>query len=152
MKLDDAALTDFVRSEFPGVYSLSVRLSGNPESAENLCQAVLSSALRKYPNPADVPSTKNWLYKIIIGEWKSRVKAAKGAKPAADPKNTEPAIRALNSLDPDDKIVLLLREVEMKNAGEIALILDISVNTAKSRLARAREAYRLAVKKQPVKR
>jgi len=48
--------------------------------------------------------------------------------------------RALGRLPPDQREIVLLREVEDMSYAEIGAVLDINEGTVKSRLARAREA------------
>jgi RNA polymerase sigma-70 factor (ECF subfamily) len=50
--------------------------------------------------------------------------------------------RALLELSFDHRLVLLLREVEGFSCEEIAQTLDVASGTVKSRLARARDAFR----------
>ena len=53
--------------------------------------------------------------------------------------------RAVEGLPKDQKAVVLLREVEEYTYEEIAGMMDCSVGTVKSRLARARDALRRSV-------
>lgn len=50
----------------------------------------------------------------------------------------------LDGLDPDQRVILTLRELEGYSYEELAEILDCPVNTVKSRLNRAREALKTA--------
>jgi RNA polymerase sigma-70 factor (ECF subfamily) len=50
--------------------------------------------------------------------------------------------RALNTLDPDHRAVIVLRDIEGFDYAEIAQILDVAPGTVKSRLHRARLALR----------
>jgi RNA polymerase sigma-70 factor (ECF subfamily) len=49
---------------------------------------------------------------------------------------------ALSGLDPEDKAILVLRDLEDRSYDDIAGILELPVGTVKSRLSRAREALR----------
>ncbi|MBI3291305.1 MAG: sigma-70 family RNA polymerase sigma factor [Elusimicrobia bacterium] len=53
----------------------------------------------------------------------------------------------LNTLEPDQRLILTLREVEGYSYKEMAAILNCTVNTVKSRLFRAREALKNAYTK-----
>lgn len=53
-------------------------------------------------------------------------------------------MRVLATLDPDQRLVLSLREVEGCTYEEIAKLMNCGVNTVKSRLNRAREAFKTA--------
>ncbi|MEA2657873.1 MAG: polymerase sigma-70 factor, subfamily, partial [Candidatus Binatota bacterium] len=50
--------------------------------------------------------------------------------------------RALNSLEPDDATVILLRDLQDIPYEEVARLLEIPVGTVKSRLHRARQALK----------
>jgi len=50
--------------------------------------------------------------------------------------------KALASLDPEDRAILVLREIEGRSYEEIAGIAEIPLGTVKSRISRSREALR----------
>src|SRR5262249_18266998 len=52
--------------------------------------------------------------------------------------------RVLQTLDPDQRLILSLREIEGYSYEELADVLKCGVNTIKSRLNRAREALKAA--------
>ncbi len=59
---------------------------------------------------------------------------------AAETKNLQEAVRrAVNSLEPDHRIVIILHHLEGLDVQHIAKMLEIPEGTVKSRLARARE-------------
>ncbi|MEI7528234.1 MAG: sigma-70 family RNA polymerase sigma factor [Elusimicrobiota bacterium] len=51
--------------------------------------------------------------------------------------------KAMAALDPEDRAILLLREIDGRSYEEIAGITEITLGTVKSRISRAREALRL---------
>lgn len=50
--------------------------------------------------------------------------------------------RSLDALDPEEKSILVLRDMEGRTYEEIAELLDLNVGTIKSRLSRARDRLR----------
>ncbi len=50
--------------------------------------------------------------------------------------------KALSQLDPEDRAILVLREIDGRSYQEIAEITGIALGTVKSRISRAREALR----------
>jgi RNA polymerase sigma-70 factor (ECF subfamily) len=62
---------------------------------------------------------------------------------AASRKETVRAVTdALNELDEEFRVVVVLRDIEGMNYGEIAEVLDLPTGTVKSRLHRARNMLR----------
>jgi RNA polymerase sigma-70 factor, ECF subfamily len=53
--------------------------------------------------------------------------------------------QALNSLDPDDARIILLRDLQDVPYEDVAEMLDIPVGTVKSRLHRARQALKASL-------
>jgi RNA polymerase sigma-70 factor (ECF subfamily) len=51
-------------------------------------------------------------------------------------------MRALNRLEPEQKAIVVLRDIEARSYEEIAEIMDTHIGTVKSRLSRARERLR----------
>ena len=50
--------------------------------------------------------------------------------------------KALAGLEPEDRAILVLREIEGRSYEEIAGIAELQLGTVKSRISRAREALR----------
>ena len=160
------------------VYTLALRLTGNPADAQDLAQDSLVRAIRgleKFRGEAD-PGT--WVYRITVNTWKNRVRSEKrrffwktvsldgtdaeddeeqGARALADGQppldrdmEKDEAKRAvetaLAAMDPEDKALLVLRDLEDRSYDDIAGILEVPVGTVKSRLSRAREALRVRLK------
>ncbi len=66
-----------------------------------------------------------------------------GPEAAASRKETVRAVTdALNELDEEFRVVVVLRDIEDMNYGEIAEVLDLPAGTVKSRLHRARNMLR----------
>ena len=59
-----------------------------------------------------------------------------------DPETAVDIRDALGSLSPDQRAVLVLQHLEGLSEQEIADVLDVAVGTVKSRLSRARQAFR----------
>lgn len=68
-------------------------------------------------------------------------------RPEAPLEAVSEAAAILDRLDPDQKMILCLRELEGHSYEELAEILDCPINTVKSRLNRAREALKEAYEK-----
>ena len=62
--------------------------------------------------------------------------------PPPDPALRRDVARVLDALSPDQRAVLVLRDLEGLSEAEAAEVLDCARGTIKSRLHRAREAFR----------
>lgn len=157
----------------PMVYNLALRLSGNKSDAQDIAQDAFLKAVRGLGNLREHAFAGTWLYRITVNVWKNRVRGEKrrsfwktfsldrgdggGEKPAPqlrapdDPadsaleKRDEKAMleSALAQLDPEDRAMLVLREIDGRSYREIAGITEKPLGTVKSGISRAREALRL---------
>jgi RNA polymerase sigma-70 factor (ECF subfamily) len=143
-------------------------MCGNVEDAGDVAQESLISMARSLRDFRGDASVSSWLYTIarrFCLKKRRRSKfapareepldapdseaARRVADPAPGPEQTasnreiEAAIgRAIDALDPPQREVLVLRDVEGLSAPEVAKVLGISVDAVKSRLHRARVAVR----------
>lgn len=154
------------------VYNLALRLSGNKADAQDIAQDAFLKAVRGLGNLREHSFAGTWLYRITVNVWKNRVRSEKrrsiwktlsldwggdGEKPALQVKAPEaPADealeksdakaaleRALAGLDPEDRAILVLREIDGRSYAEISEIMEKPLGTVKSGISRAREALRL---------
>ncbi len=155
------------------VYSLSLRLTGSAQDAEDLAQEVFVRAYRHINSFRGDSDFGTWLHRIAVNIWlnqkrKGQPKTAysldepihsddgevKREVPdlSGEPESvllasqmSEKLHRAVEGLPKDQKAVILLREVEDHTYEEIAKIMGCSIGTVKSRLARARGALRISL-------
>jgi RNA polymerase sigma-70 factor (ECF subfamily) len=156
------------------VYALARHLAGNPLDAEDLAQEVFVSAYRGIHAFRGESDFGTWLHRIAVNLWlNSRRKAAVAVVSLDEPVTTKdgtlqrevPTLegepesllmgrelnellqRALEGLPKEQRVVVVLRELEDYTYEEMARILNCSLGTVRSRLSRAREALRKAVSK-----
>ncbi|MGA2569775.1 MAG: sigma-70 family RNA polymerase sigma factor [Terracidiphilus sp.] len=123
--------------------------------AEELTQETFVAVIRAAPHYEPEARFRTYLYSIALNLLRAyRRKAAfratfwglpkEQAEPSAESGLDEQVLmrEALRQLDGMDREVLLLREFEQLSYAEIAEILDLPVNTVRSRLFRARVALR----------
>ena len=154
------------------VFSLSVRLLGDPEEARDLTQEVFLQVYRTLAGFEGRSSLRTWIYRIVVNQarnrrrfWRRRFRdrsmpledvsgrdaerlADSGSGPDASYARREKSRRvqaALGRLSFDHRAILLLREVEGLSCEEVSRALGIAEGTVKSRLSRAREAFRAAL-------
>lgn len=156
----------------PMVYNLALRLSGNKSDAQDIAQDAFIKAVRGLGNLREQSFAGTWLYRITVNVWKNRVRSEKrrsfwktlsldwgggedsgqarqvqAPDPPADAaieKRDEKAAleKALAQLDPEDRAMLVLREIDGRSYAEIAEITEKPLGTVKSGISRAREALR----------
>lgn len=157
----------------PMVYNLALRLSGNKSDAQDIAQDAFLKAVRGLADLREESFAGTWLYRITVNVWKNRVRSEKrrsfwktfslswggdgDEKPALqvqapdDPvdaaiekRDEKTALeKALAQLDPEDRAMLVLREIDGRSYAEIAEITEKPLGTVKSGISRAREALRL---------
>lgn len=171
---------EFLEQNARLVYNLALRLTGNASDAEDLAQDSLIRALKALKGFRGDSSLSTWAYRITVNTWKNRVRSEKrrgfwktvsmslfsGEDQDEQPqfKADEPALdqgletsekgavvqKALLTLDPESRAVVVLREIEGQSYEEIARALDIPEGTVKSRLSRARQTLKEKLKRQVI--
>jgi RNA polymerase sigma-70 factor, ECF subfamily len=153
------------------VFNLSARLLGNVEEARDVSQDVFLQVYRALGRFEGRSSLRTWIYRICVNQCRNRRRfwrrrrvestssldlltmgdEAQLAARRNDPSpfdgvaRREKAARvhaALQRLSFDHRAILLMRETEGLSCSEIAAALGIAEGTVKSRLARARDAFR----------
>jgi RNA polymerase sigma-70 factor (ECF subfamily) len=168
---DAAALEALLVRYQPHLYRFGLRMCGNEEDAGDVAQESLISMARSLRDFRGDSSVSSWLYTIarrfcIKKRRRSKFAPAREesldgpgsgvaqhlADPAPSPEQTatnreleRALVRAIDGLDPAQREVLVLRDVEGLTAPEVARVLAISVDAVKSRLHRARAAVRQAL-------
>lgn len=143
------------------VYALALRMLASPEDAEDAAQEAFLSAWRGLPNFRMDAKFSTWLYRLTVNAatdlLRKRKKtqgqvsmeeepvAATTADPAPTPEEAaeqqerNAALQqAVMLLSEQHRTILLLREVNGLDYGEIGAVLKLSPGTVRSRLARAR--------------
>ena len=155
-----------VKAYEKNVYNLALRMVGNSEDAYDMSQEAFIKAYNSLHSFRGDSKFSVWLYRIVSnvcldylrarnrkatvslsvenddGEDVELDIADEGSSPQAllDRSLTRDAVRrGLQSLPPDHREILLLREIQGLSYDEIAETLDLEVGTVKSRIFRARK-------------
>lgn len=144
----------FLRYRQP-IYGFFRRRTADPHHAEELSQETFLALVRAAARYEPRALFRTYLYAIAFKILRAdRRKAAFRATFFGQPKRvpdparqdaTESALwvrRAVEKLDAIDREILLLREFEQISYAEIADLLELPINTVRSRLFRARAALR----------
>lgn len=159
---------ELVRRYGTMVYNLALSLTGNRADAEDLAQDALGKAIQAWSSFRGEADPGSWLYRITVNTWKNTLRSKSKwnflrffsrdgqeevlSEPAdlPGPDQTPEALaekaekkrhieKALERLTPEERAVLVLRELDGRGYEEIARSLEIPLGTVKSRLARARD-------------
>ncbi len=151
------------------LYNFARWLTGSREEAEDLVQETFARALRGFPSFQPGTSFKSWIFRILKNTFLTSRTGLRGRPtlPLDDgegngvphPAETETPesiliarsrldlVRtAIEALPVSHREVVLLRDVEGFSYQEIAEALSIPLGTVMSRLSRAREAIRSAIR------
>ncbi len=163
---DDAAMGSLLSRYAPSIYRFGVKMCRDPEDAKDVLQDTLLAAARGIREFRGASSLSTWLYTVARSFCIKKRRTSKFAPTetvslddhanALDARSAEKAPdeaasdhelstlldRAIASLDPASREVLVLRDVEGLTAPEVAQVLGVSVDAVKSRLHRARAEVR----------
>jgi RNA polymerase sigma-70 factor (ECF subfamily) len=152
-----------VRRHERTIFNLIYRLLGDYDEAAEVAQEVFLSAYKSIGQFRGDANFSTWLYRIGLNHASSRRKSLNNAQQRHVPfdgteviadRATDPARsfeskeiqqrvqQALNSLEPDDARIIVLRDLQDVPYENVAEMLDIPVGTVKSRLHRARQALK----------
>ena len=146
------------------VYSLARHMLGNEEEVRDVFQTVFLRLFQHLERIDPERGVSGWLRKTTLNECFDRIKARNrrpqpvdesGVAAEADSpqKNTERSevsralSLALEALPPEHRATVLLHYMEGLRYAEIAEALDVSVETVRSRLKRARAELRKRLRK-----
>lgn len=154
------------------VFNLLYRMLGDYDDAAEIFQETFLLAYRSIRKFRGESSFSTWLYRIAINQANNRSKAVSdlrrrtiplevadpdgdgrpildisnpGLDPAQEAEQQEihdRVHRELNRLDKDDRLLILLRDLQDVPYEEMSKILGVPLGTVKSRLHRARQALK----------
>lgn len=162
---DRAALEEVLSEIAPQVHRFGMRMCKNAHDADDVLQETLLAVTKHLGDFEGRSSLSSWVFTLARTACARRRRGLKNRPPESDdgrPETADPAPSpearaadleiataindALAALPEEHREVILLRDVEGLSAPEAATVLEISVDALKSRLHRAREALRRALK------
>lgn len=152
------------------LYSICVRMVGNRDWANDLTQEAFVKVIQGFDTFDEKARLSTWMIRVTMNTCLSALRARKVRKtarlesvhdnraPGTVPRDAdwEPSghsrveydeehrrlLTALDSIDPEQRAILVLRDGKGLDYDQIAFTLGIPVGTVKSRLFRARSALR----------
>lgn len=156
---DTVAFEDLYRQHVGRVYGLCLRMTGQPESAEDLTQDTFVSAWRSLPGYEGRSSFSTWLHRIAVNAVLARRRSPQGrneisltdeageqmefmAEPDMDEATPIDVERAIAALPPGARDIVVLHGIYGYSHEEAAGMLGVAVGTCKAQLHRARHLMR----------
>jgi len=144
------------------LYNFILRYTGDRDEANDLCQLALIKVYRNLPQLRDPEKFSSWVYQLTLNVCRDEFKknrrrqhhvtssleeqnlaptnhSVSGFQPSTEEEVYRSNLRetlnkALQTLSEEQRLVVIMKNYQGMTFGEIALALDISENTAKSRL------------------
>jgi RNA polymerase sigma-70 factor (sigma-E family) len=157
---DPAGFTRFVEARGVALLRFATAITGDRHQAEDLLQAVLERAYARWPKVTGHGDPEWYLRRSLVNAakdgWRSSRRKAEaleqigqgneGTYVPFDAVVTRDAVRrALRSLPPGQRTVLVLRYWEGLSEAEAAALMGVSVGTVKSQAHRAMKALRTSI-------
>ena len=146
---------DRVYADFKGkVWSLIARYVRSQADREDLFLEVFLNIHRALSRFRGDSSLETWIYRVAVNTSLNFIKKQKRYKLITDalsafrpiesevPVEPDLDLKPLEKLNPQQRTILLLAEVEEKKLEEIAQIMNLPLGTVKSNLHRAKEILR----------
>lgn len=123
------------------VYTLAVRLLGEPAQAEEILQEICMEVIRHLDGFRDADAFAGWVKRIATNKCLAQLRGAwhRKVRSLGDESDVE---AALSALPPTARAVVWLYDVEGYSHREIAGLMGKSVSFSKSQLARAHRRLR----------
>ena len=166
---DANAFTDLARRHQQRIFSVCLRVLGDPDDAADATQDALLTVVRKLDQFRADAAFTTWLYRVTVNVCYDHLRRAKRrpmlhrvtdegpeleqGPPVPDHADEVSGAQdisvALAAVPEDFRIALILADVQDVPYGEIARVLDVPVGTVKSRVHRGRIALAQALGREP---
>jgi RNA polymerase sigma-70 factor (ECF subfamily) len=164
---DERAFSIIVRTYEQPVYNYVLRLTGDRSLSEDLTQEVFLRVYQGLPSFSLRSRFTTWLFQVtknrVLDELRAMERRPRAVVALDDvpplevvdaPVERSEAIdavwRAVEALNPDLKMSLLLRDIVGLSYSEIAETLEITLATVKWRIYKAREEVQLALQREGI--
>lgn len=147
-----------IEAEIPRLRRYARALARDVAAADDLVQDCLARALGKLHLWQDGTDLRAWLFTILHNQYVNEVRRSAREGIAVDMSEASPSMvvqsnaipslqlrdleRALDTLQPEQRQVILLVGLEGMAYEEVAAILEVPIGTVRSRLSRGRDQLR----------
>ncbi|HYJ46310.1 MAG TPA: RNA polymerase sigma factor [Pyrinomonadaceae bacterium] len=165
---DLSSFEELYRRHFRRVYALCLRMTSNPEEAEDLTQETFIQLFNKIGSFRGESAFTTWLHRMTVNQvlMHFRRRKSRPEYTSADDETPDQIVRgtenqnrmpvvdrislenAISKLAPGYRSVFVLHDVEGHEHNEIAQMLGISEGTSKSQLHKARLKLRDLIRQQ----
>lgn len=164
---DERAFSIIVRTYEQPVFNYILRLTGDRSLAEDLTQEVFLRVYQGLPSFSLRSRFTTWLFQVaknrVLDELRALERRPRAVvaledipplevvdAPVERAEAIEAVWRAVETLNPDLKMALLLRDIVGLSYTEIAETLEITLATVKWRIYKAREEVQLALRREGI--
>lgn len=148
-------------AQVDAVFNVAYRVLWNRTDAEDVVQATFLKAFTRLDQLQDASRVRPWLLQVAYREAITVIRRRKemptdpdvlpdvvSAMPGPEDVSVLSELaaelsKALQSLDEDERIAVVLRDVEQLSMREVAEVLDIGLSAAKMRVHRGRQSLRV---------
>ena len=151
----EQAVESTLLANYEKYYRLALSYSRNETDACDIVQEAAYKAILKCESLKNIEYADTWIYRIVINEAYTFLKKRRTEEnldeieekniSAEDAYENLDLKQALERLDEKDRTIVVLRFFEDRRLDEIAEILDMNLNTVKSRLYRVMDRLKLAL-------
>lgn len=150
------AFIDCVQENQDRFYRLAFSYVKNKETALDIVQNAIYNGLRAIHTLNEPQYVKTWFYRILVNACIDELRKSKRLVPT-DPQELPEGVvpetvskeelldlqKALDSLEPESKTIVVLRYFEDMKIGDIADVLGVNLSTVKTKLYRALEKLKV---------
>lgn len=146
---DAVALDQLVRALLPYVGRICGAIA--LDAGDDAVQETMIAVMRHFPELREPAALRGWVRRIAVREAIRTAKAGRTVPidpaelrvpPVADGATTVEVRAILDDLDPEHRAALVLRHLDGLTEAEMADVLHVAPGTVKSRVHRARTAFR----------
>jgi RNA polymerase sigma-70 factor (ECF subfamily) len=151
------SFTTFYESEYRAVLAFAASLCRDVHAAEDLTQEAFIAAQRRWKSLQSFDRPDLWVRRVVanrsVSRWRRldnderRVRKLAAVRPREeDPQPSDDVWRLVRELPPRQAQVIALTYLEDRSLADVAAVLDIGVETAKTHLQRGKAALARALR------